>query len=135
MWTVSSGFSNALKRQMVINLAPVSLSNKKVNFYIPKIDFSEEKCYGKCWQEHFWASRFYFFFGGGGGGYTIFIFIFIYVYPWTPLVYWSLAMALPCYNKLLYSSCKEQSKCAIFLSYYIELTWVLVSRWLGCCHS
>ena len=51
---------------------------------------------------------FNFFFGGGGG-----------VYPRTPLVYWSLATALPCYNKLLYSSCKEQSKCAIFLSYYI----------------
>ena len=54
--------------QMVINLAPVSLSNKKVNFYVhfPKIDFSEKKkkCHGKCLQEHFCFSRFQIFLGG-----------------------------------------------------------------------
>ena len=33
------------KMQMVINLAPVSLSNKKSDLlHLPKIDFSEEKC-------------------------------------------------------------------------------------------
>ena len=30
---MSSGFSNALKYRWSLNLAPVSLSNKKVNFY------------------------------------------------------------------------------------------------------
>ena len=31
---------------------------------LPKIDFSEEKCHGKCLKEHFWASRFKKFLGG-----------------------------------------------------------------------
>ena len=49
--------------QMVINLAPVSLSNRKVNFYTwPRL--TEEKCHGKCLQEHFWASTFQTFLGG-----------------------------------------------------------------------
>ena len=51
--------------QMVINLAPVSLSNKKSeHLHLPKIDFSEEKCHGKCLQEHFLASRFQNFLAG-----------------------------------------------------------------------
>ena len=51
---------------MVINLAPVSLSNKKSELlHLPKIDFSEEKCHGKCLQEH--ISKFS---GGGGGGHA-----------------------------------------------------------------
>ena len=44
MWTVSSGFSNALlKMQLAIDLAPVSLSNNKVNFYTcPRLTFLEK---------------------------------------------------------------------------------------------
>ena len=44
--------------QLFINLKPVSLSNKK-------IDFSEEKCHGKCLQEHLGASGFQNVLGGG----------------------------------------------------------------------
>ena len=36
------------------------------SWFWSKIDFSEEKCYGKCLEEHFWASRFQNFLGGGG---------------------------------------------------------------------
>ena len=54
-------------KQMVISLAPVSLSNiyKKELLHLPKIDFSEEKCNDKCLKEHFWAStcRFQNFLG------------------------------------------------------------------------
>ena len=40
MLTVSSGFSKCFKMQMVINLSPVSLSNKKVNIYTcPRLTF------------------------------------------------------------------------------------------------
>ena len=28
------------------------------SWFWPKIDFSEEKCHGKCLKEHFWTSRF-----------------------------------------------------------------------------
>ena len=57
--------------QMVISLAPVSLSNKKSELlHLPKIDFSEEKYHWKCLQEDFWASRFQNFLGGGGGGHA-----------------------------------------------------------------
>ena len=42
------------KMQMVINLAPASLSKKKVNFYTcPRLTFLKKKCHGKCLQEHF----------------------------------------------------------------------------------
>ena len=42
------------KMQMVINLAPVSLSNEKSELlHLPKIDFSAEKCHGKHLEEHF----------------------------------------------------------------------------------
>ena len=40
MLTVSIGFSKCFKMQMVINLSPVSLSNKKVNIYTcPRLTF------------------------------------------------------------------------------------------------
>ena len=77
MSTVSSGFFKCFKMQMVINLAPVSLSNKKVNFHpCPRLtSLKKTWCHGKCLQEHFWASRFQNFLvvvvvvvvvGGGG---------------------------------------------------------------------
>ena len=53
--------------QMVINLAPVSLSNKKV-LRLPKSDVSEDKCHGKCLKKHSIAFRFENFIWGGGGG-------------------------------------------------------------------
>ena len=40
MLTVSSGISKCFKMQLVINLSPVSLSNKKVNIYTcPRLTF------------------------------------------------------------------------------------------------
>ena len=57
------------KMQMVINLAPVSRSNKKVNFYTcPRLSFLKKDCQGKCLQEHFWTSKFQNFPRGVGGG-------------------------------------------------------------------
>ena len=54
---------------MVINLAPVSLSNKKSELLrLPKSDVSEDKCHGKCLKEHSRAFRSETFLGGGGGG-------------------------------------------------------------------
>ena len=38
------------------------------SWFWSKIDFSEEKCYGKCLEEHFWASIFQNFLRRGGGG-------------------------------------------------------------------
>ena len=53
---------------MVINLAPVSLSNKKSELLrLPKSDVSEDKCHGKCFKEHSRAFRSETFLGGGGG--------------------------------------------------------------------
>ena len=37
------------------------------SWFWSKIDFSEEKCYGKCLEEHFWASIFQNFLRRGGG--------------------------------------------------------------------
>ena len=62
------------KMQMVINLAPLSLSNKKVNFYTcPRLTFlkkkkkkKKKKCHGKYLQEHLWAPRFQNFLEGVG---------------------------------------------------------------------
>ena len=34
-----------------------------LSWFWPKIDFSEEKCLGKCLKEHFWASRIKIFLG------------------------------------------------------------------------
>ena len=34
-----------------------------LSWFWPKIDFSEEKCLGKCLKEHFWASRIKNFLG------------------------------------------------------------------------
>ena len=34
-----------------------------LSWFWPKIDFSEEKCLGKCLKEHFWASRIQNFLG------------------------------------------------------------------------
>ena len=43
---------------MVINLAPVSLNNKKVNFYTcSRLTFLKKICHGKCLKEHYWATR------------------------------------------------------------------------------
>ena len=44
---------------MVINLAPVSLSNKKVNLYTcSRPTFLKTKFHRKCLKEHYWDTRF-----------------------------------------------------------------------------
>ena len=51
---------------MVINLAPVSLSNKKSELLrLLKSDVSEDKWHGKCLKEHSRTFRFENFIGGG----------------------------------------------------------------------
>ena len=54
---------------MVINLAPVSLSNKKVNFYTwPRL--TEEKCHGNTYKSISEPLDFKLFWGGGGHALT-----------------------------------------------------------------
>ena len=63
---MSSGFSNALlKMQMVINLAPVSLSNKKVNFYTcPRLTFLKKNATENAYKSISEPLDFKIFLGG-----------------------------------------------------------------------
>ena len=54
--------------QMVINLAPASLSNKKVNFYTyPKLTFLKKNAMGNADKGIYEPLDFKIFWGGGGG--------------------------------------------------------------------
>ena len=48
------------KMQMAINLAPVSLSNKKWHSTLDRDWLTEEKCHANCLKQHFWVSKFKF---------------------------------------------------------------------------
>ena len=53
--------------QMVINLAPVSLSNKKVNFYTcPRLTFLKRNTTENAYKRISEPLHFKIFFGGGG---------------------------------------------------------------------
>ena len=56
------------KMQMVINLAPVSLSNKKVNFYTcPRLTFLKKNATENAYKSISEPLNFKIFLGGGGG--------------------------------------------------------------------
>ena len=59
------------KMQMVINLAPALLSNRKANFYTcPRLTFLTKNATKNAYKSIFCASRPQNFLGGGGGGHT-----------------------------------------------------------------
>ena len=67
MLTVSNGFSKCFKMQMVINLSPVSVSNKKVNIYTcPRLTFLKKNATENAYKsiseplnfKIFWGSMF-----------------------------------------------------------------------------
>ena len=56
-------FLNTLKCRWSLAWHQYRSAIKKELLHLPKIDFSEEKCHGKCLEERFSASRFQNFLG------------------------------------------------------------------------
>ena len=60
---------NAIKMQMVVNLAPVSLSDKKVKVYTcPRLTFLQKNATENAYKSISEPLYFKIFWGGGGGG-------------------------------------------------------------------
>ena len=59
---------NAIKMQMVVNLAPVSLSDKKVKVYTcPRLTFLQKNATENAYKSISEPLYFKIFWGGGGG--------------------------------------------------------------------